>query len=125
MKTLPILFLLLMAGSGWAETPQSMLKNFEANAGPASVQRGEQFFNSRHGREWSCASCHTSRPDKVTEHIVTGKPIQPLAPAANAARFTDLAKSEKWFKRNCKDVASRECSTQEKADILAWLMSIK
>ena len=56
-------------------------------------------------------------------HAATGKTIQPLAPAANAQRFTDTAKVEKWFRRNCNDVVGRECSAQEKADILAWLSS--
>lgn len=102
-----------------------MLQGYEASSGKASVQRGEQFFTSKHGREWSCASCHTATPNKTTEHILTGKSIEPLAPSANAKRFSDLAKSEKWFKRNCKDVLSRECSAQEKADVIGWLLTIK
>jgi hypothetical protein len=48
-----------------------------------------------------------------------------LAPAFNAKAFTDTAKVDKWFKRNCKDVLSRECSAQEKADVLAYLINIK
>ncbi|MFZ6749211.1 DUF1924 domain-containing protein [Undibacterium sp. Ren11W] len=109
----------------WADSPVDMQKSYEALSGKASAVRGEQFFNSKHGKEWSCASCHTTQPNKVTEHIVTGKKIEPLAPAANINRFTDAAKSEKWFKRNCKDVLSRECSAQEKADVIAWLLTIK
>ena len=108
-----------------ADSPADMQKSYEAASGKASVARGEQFFNNKHGKEWSCASCHTAQPNKVTEHIVTGKKIEPLAPAANLNRFTDAAKSEKWFKRNCKDVLSRECSAQEKADVIAWLLTIK
>jgi hypothetical protein len=56
---------------------------------------------------------------------VTGKSIEALAPSANANRFTDTSKTEKWFKRNCKDVFSRECTAQEKADIVAWLLTVK
>ena len=48
-----------------------------------------------------------------------------MAPAVNAERFTDLAKTEKWFRRNCKDVVGRECQANEKADVLAWLMTLK
>jgi cytochrome c553 len=109
----------------WAASPQDTLQQYEASSGPASAQRGQQFFTSKHGREWSCASCHSAVPNKTTQHIVTGKTILPLAPAANDKRFTDAAKSEKWFKRNCKDVLARECTSQEKVDIIAWLLTIK
>ncbi|MBX9935628.1 MAG: DUF1924 domain-containing protein, partial [Burkholderiaceae bacterium] len=55
----------------------------------------------------------------------TGKTIAPLAPAFNPERFTDTAKADKWFRRNCKDVLSRECTAAEKADVLAWLVQLK
>jgi hypothetical protein len=29
------------------------------------------------------------------------------------------------FRRNCKDVLNHECSPGEKADLLAWLISLK
>ncbi|MCX7177296.1 MAG: DUF1924 domain-containing protein, partial [Proteobacteria bacterium] len=45
--------------------------------------------------------------------------------AANAARFTDPAKVEKWFGRNCEDVLERACSAAEKADFIHWLLTIK
>ena len=51
--------------------------------------------------------------------------IEPLAPAFNAERFTDQAKVDKWLRRNCKDVFSRECTAPEKADVLAYLLSLK
>jgi mono/diheme cytochrome c family protein len=90
-----------------------------------SAQRGQQFFRSTHGGEWSCASCHTENPAAAGRHARTGKVIQPLAPAANPARFTDPAKVDKWFKRNCNDVLSRPCTAQEKGDVLTWLLQIK
>ncbi|HET6787981.1 MAG TPA: DUF1924 domain-containing protein, partial [Aquabacterium sp.] len=55
----------------------------------------------------------------------TNKVIGALAPAANTERFTNPSKVEKWFRRNCKDVLSRECSAAEKADVLAWLITLK
>ena len=125
MKKYLFPLVLLIANAAWAVSPSEMLQSYEASSGKASAQRGEQFFTGKHGKDWSCASCHTATPNKTTEHIVTGKSIEPLAPAANAKRFTDLAKSEKWFKRNCKDVLSRECNAQEKADVIAWLLTIK
>lgn len=108
-----------------AITPSELLKSYEAQSGKASPTRGEQFFNAKHGKEWSCASCHENPPNHDTKHIVTGKVIKPLAPSANAARFVDEAKAEKWFKRNCNDVLGLECTAQEKADVLSWLMTVK
>ena len=111
--------------SASAATSSDLLKSYEAQSGKASPPRGEQFFNTKHGKEWSCASCHENPPNHDTKHIVTGKVIKPLAPSANPARFTDEAKTEKWFKRNCNDVLGRECTAQEKADVLSWLMTVK
>jgi len=48
-----------------------------------------------------------------------------LAPAFNPERFVDAAKAEKWFRRNCNDVMARECSAAEKADVIAWLRTLK
>jgi hypothetical protein len=109
-----------------AVTPGELLAGYVAQAGhPASATRGQKFFTTRQGGEWSCASCHTATPAQFGKHASTGKVIRPLAPAANPERFTDLAKAEKWFRRNCKDVAARECSPAEKADVLAWLVSVR
>jgi hypothetical protein len=55
---------------------------------------------------------------------VTGKDIAPLAPAANPKRFTDPAKVEKWFRRNCNDVLHRACTPQEQGDIVAYVRSV-
>ena len=125
IKTLLALSVFVMMGAAHAATPAELLKGYEAQSGKASPARGEQFFNTKHGKEWSCASCHETPPNHDTKHIVTGKVIKPLAPAANPTRFTDDAKVEKWFKRNCNDVLGRECTAQEKADVLSWLMTVK
>ena len=111
--------------SVFAITPQDLLKSYEAQSGKASPSRGEQFFNTKHGKEWSCSSCHENPPNHDTKHIVTGKVIKPLAPSANPTRFTDEAKADKWFKRNCNDVLDRDCTAQEKAEVLSWLMTVK
>ena len=112
-------------GAG-AVTPAEQLAGWVAQAGvPAQAARGQQLFTSKHGKEWSCASCHTAAPTVEGKHVTTNKTIAAMAPAFNAERFTDAAKSEKWFRRNCKDVFGRECSAGEKADVLAWLMSLK
>lgn len=106
-------------------TPAAQLQRFETAAGtPGNVPKGQAFFNARHGGEWSCSSCHGAQPGQEGKHASTGKKIAPLAPGFNPRAFTDSAKVDKWFRRNCKDVLSRECSATEKADVLAYLISI-
>lgn len=115
-----------MVSLAQAATPVEQLAGYEAQAGAAAQPaRGQQFFTSRHGQEWSCASCHASMPGAQGRHASTGKTIAPLAPAFNPQRFTDEAKTEKWFKRNCNDVLGRACTAGEKADVLAWLLTLK
>ena len=125
MKVLLFILSLGISGLAHATTPQELLKSYESQSSKASPAKGEQFFNAKHGKEWSCASCHENPPNHETKHIVTGKVIKPLSPNANPVRFTDEAKVDKWFKRNCNDVLGRECTAQEKADVLSWLMTVK
>lgn len=120
-----ILAATVASASVWASTPAEQLAALTSQAGrPANPSAGQAFFNATHGREWSCASCHGAQPTKATQHASTGKTIQALAPGANPERFTDPAKTEKWFRRNCNDVLARACSAAEKADILAWLIGL-
>lgn len=88
-------------------------------------EKGKAFFTTNHGKEWSCSSCHGNPPTTQGKHASTNKPIDPLAPSINPDAFTDQAKSDKWFRRNCNDVLGRECQAQEKADVLAYLISLK
>jgi len=121
-------FALLLFASlqAMAATPAELLAGYTAQAGqPANAAKGEAFFKASHGQEWQCTSCHGKSPMMGGRHASTDKAIEPLAPAANAKRFTDSAKVEKWFRRNCKDVLARECSAVEKADVLAWLISLR
>jgi hypothetical protein len=109
-----------------AATAAEQLAGYTAQAGaPANAARGKTFFDTPHGKEWHCGSCHGAVPTQPGKHASTGKAIGALAPAANPERFTDTAKTEKWFRRNCNDVLGRECSAGEKADVLAWLMTLK
>jgi mono/diheme cytochrome c family protein len=122
----------LGAVSAVAATAADQRKRFESEARAASPafdgfspRRGEAFFKATHGAEWSCASCHTASPLAPGKHARTGKPIAPLAPAANAERFTDAATVDKWFRRNCNDVVGRACTAQEKGDVMQYLMSLE
>jgi hypothetical protein len=125
---------LILAGAGGAtaQTPAEIASGYAAAAlreapefNGFSAKRGEAFFQSTHGGEWSCASCHTRNPLASGRHAKTAKSIAPLAPAANADRFTSLATVDKWFRRNCNDVVGRVCTTLEKGDVLAYLMQQK
>jgi hypothetical protein len=123
----------ILAGGGEAfgTSPLDIQRALEADARQSAsgftgflAARGERFFNARHGGEWTCATCHTSDPRRPGRHAVTGKVVEPLAPAVNPDRFTDPARVEKWFRRNCNDVLGRTCTPLEKGDVLAWLLSL-
>ena len=122
---------LLMVNPVMAQTPAEILTSIKqaATSTPGfqgfSVARGESFFKSTHGNDWSCSTCHTNNPTENGKHAKTGKLIQPMATSTNLERFTDAAKVDKWFKRNCNDVVGRACTPQEKGDVLSYLMSFK
>jgi mono/diheme cytochrome c family protein len=111
-----------------ADTPAQILARLQADAGgAASVERGRQLYHGKFPGEKaeSCSSCHTANPKEGGRHVRTNKAIEPLAPSANPERFTDMAKVEKWFKRNCNEVLNRACTPQEKADFAAYVLSVK
>ena len=91
------------------------------------AKRGEEIFTSKHmgkkGKEISCTSCHGIDLNKSSENIFTGKIIEPLSPKANPKRFTDLAETEKWLKRNFNDVYNREGTALEKGNVLTYIIS--
>ncbi|MDK9725619.1 MAG: DUF1924 domain-containing protein [Sterolibacteriaceae bacterium MAG5] len=130
MKHPLALLALLAATAAGAETPRGLLDTYAAEAASrtpgfqASARRGADFFGRRFGvseKMPACVSCHTEDPAQAGRHAITGKDIKPLAPRANPARFTDAAKAEKWFGRNCGEVVGRPCSAAEKADLLRFL----
>lgn len=112
----------------WAATPASILQSYEAEAGAkGSIERGQTLFMSQHtgGKPDtpSCTTCHTTNLKGSGETRV-GKTIDPMAVSANPERLTDPDFTAKWFRRNCKSVLGRECTAQEKADVIAYLMSL-
>jgi len=121
----------LAAQPAFAESPNEILASIQKEAADTpglqefSAARGESFFKTKHGNEWSCSSCHTENPAAPGKHAKTGKVIHPMAPSANAERFTDPKKVAKWFKRNCNDVLDRVCTPQEKGDVLAYLLTVQ
>ncbi|MBM3392875.1 MAG: DUF1924 domain-containing protein [Betaproteobacteria bacterium] len=125
-----LLALLAAATAAAAATPRELADAYAAEAArqspgfKPSPQRGAGFYATRFAvsdKMPACTSCHTDSPAQPGQHAVTGKAIKPLAPRAEAARFTDPAKVEKWFRRNCTEVLGRECSAAEKADFIRFV----
>jgi hypothetical protein len=134
MKTLPALCLLLASLASHAETPQQILQRYANEASgqqpgfSPSAKRGEALFHQRFAiseKMPRCSSCHTEQPANTGQHVATGKAIRPLAVAANPERFSDQAKVEKWFGRNCKEVVGRACTPGEKADFVAYMSEVR
>ena len=138
IRTIHVFILLFAAVAGLAslsasaQTPDEILTAIKTEAKHSnaafkgfSAERGAVFFKQKHANELSCAACHTENPAMSGKHTKTGKIIKALAPAANAERFTDSAKVEKWFKRNCNDVLDRVCTPQEKGDVITYLLTVK
>lgn len=132
MKTLLAAFALLLAMPVFAADPvldpiTAAARQADAAFTGFSAPRGEQLFRGRHAgaQEESCTSCHTVDARKPGRHATTGKVIEPLAPVDNPKRFSDAAKVEKWFRRNCREVLARECTALEKGDFVTYMRSVK
>jgi Domain of unknown function (DUF1924) len=111
-----------------AATPAELMAAYAAKTGSApSAERGAKLFASKNkgGAFDSCTDCHTDQPTQKGRDQAAEKPLAPLAPAANPRRLTDAVKVENAFRLNCKDTLNRECTAQEKADIISWLISLK
>ena len=129
MKALFLIPVALAAAPALAgdTSPAALMERYAAEAGTTpSAERGAAFFLAEHGggepETPSCATCHTADPTRAGK-TRAGKAIEPLAPSANPARFTEVAQVEKWLGRNCRSVLGRECAPGEKADVIAWLTS--
>ena len=89
------------------------------------VKRGQALWAKKYpgkdGKDRQCTTCHGKDLTKNGKHARSGKTIKPMAPSVNKKRFTKMKKIKKWFKRNCKWTVGRECTNQEKGDILKFL----
>ncbi len=116
-----------------------------------SAARGEKLYHEKgiiRGLGFvTCASCHLPDPREMIIahqskilcracHVINDeehpnpkkakvRKIQPLAPSANAKRLTDPRTVEDFLRVNCTLVFKRECTAQEKGDVLVWLGGIK
>jgi hypothetical protein len=116
-----------------------------------SAERGEAFYFEPHqvkgAGKWSCASCHlkdarysvlahkTDIPCRTCHVINDGehpdpkhakkRHIEPFAPSANPKRLSNPRYVETFLKLNCLLLLTRECTTLEKGDVIAYLMTIE
>lgn len=125
---------LLPVGTAEAAPPASaVLSQYEARAHQEDpsfkgfdASRGRALYSEEHpGKNGnvSCVTCHTEDARREGRSPV-GKIIEPLAPSANPQRFTDIAKADKWFDRNCKQVLGRTCTARERGDFLTYLFTM-
>ncbi|WP_421994472.1 DUF1924 domain-containing protein [Reyranella sp.] len=94
-------------------------------AGAFSAGRGEALFRGRwaggDARTPSCTACHTADPRQPGRNAKTGRPIGPVAVSVNPQRFTDPARVEKQFARDCHSVLGRACTPLEKGDYITFM----
>jgi len=95
-------------------------------AGAPNPASGEKMFNTVFGTGKpdtpGCTTCHGKDPHQSGQ-TRTGKSIDPMAVSKTPDRFTDKAKVDKWFLRNCQGVIGRECTAQEKVDFISFMMT--
>jgi len=80
-----------------------------------------QFTVNSQSDKRSCSSCHSDNLKNQGKHLRTGKDIKSMAPSVNPLSLSNTRKIKKWFKRNCKWTMGRECTAQEKADLLSFI----
>jgi hypothetical protein len=138
MKThrhlISIIVLACTLGPATADGSPKSLLDFYANEAKASdlgfsgfsAERGEHLFRTHFSTGKpdtpSCTTCHTADPTKPGQ-TRAGKDIEPMAASANPKRYSDQAKTEKWFGRNCNNVLGRECTAKEKGEFITFMLS--
>ncbi|MCW8853060.1 MAG: DUF1924 domain-containing protein [Gammaproteobacteria bacterium] len=131
MKILIIISAVLITHSNMALAENTVINKLlgdyqSQGASTGQALAGEQLWNQTFAgkppfTKRSCASCHTRKLSNEGKHARTGKALKPMAPSVNPQSLTDVKKITKWFKRNCKWTLGRECTVQEKSDILSFI----
>jgi hypothetical protein len=104
-----------------SEASDNLIKEYQkAGAGPFSEKNGQSLWEKKVDKR-SCTNCHSMSVKNIGKHQRTNKEIKPMAPSVNPERLTEEKKIKKWLVRNCKWTFKRECTPQEKGDILTWL----
>src|SRR3989339_355400 len=100
-----------------------MNKRFTLHSASGRHSTDLHHFTSGKADSPSCTSCHGTSPLAAGKNA-TGKVIEAVAVSVTPTRYTDPAKVEKWFKRNCNEVIGRECTVTEKGDWLSYVISL-
>jgi len=121
-----IAMLLSTASSAGPREDQLAQYAAAANSAGFSAARGQtlhtQNFAGGKPDTPACTSCH-GKDVRSAGRTLTGKTIEAVAVSVTATRYTDPAKVEKWFKRNCNEVLGRACTPQEKGDWLTYMIA--
>ena len=81
------------------------LERWSAQAGaPGQPERGRAFFTTPHGGEWSCGFVPRQSADGEGQAREHRQGDRPARTGLQPGTFTDSAKVDKWFRRNCIDV---------------------
>lgn len=118
---------MILSAASLAGPREDLLAQYAAAAKSAgfSAARGQalhtQNFSGGKPDTPSCTTCH-GKDTRGAGRTLAGKTIEPVAVSAVPTRYTDPAKLEKWFKRNCTEVLGRECTPQEKGDWLTFVI---
>lgn len=130
MNTRLILFLACLGAAPLAAAadaiPQSLDDYRAAGATQFSAERGaalwrQEVIDAKSGQARACTTCHGDDLHQAGKHARTSKPIAPMVPSAANERLQERRKIAKWFLRNCKWTWGRECTPQERGDILAYI----
>ena len=80
----------------------------------------------RHRTKVLCRACHVIND---SEHVdpanAKKRELEAFAPVANPRRFADPEVVEQWFNLNCRYILQRQCTTMEKGNLVAWLLSLE
>lgn len=130
MKPLTLTLALLASATtfaaGGSALPGLLAGYQAAGAGAFDADRGAALWVAEQpapdgGPARSCASCHPADVRQAGRHVRTGEGIEALSPSVVPTRLSDPAEVEKWLGRNCKWTFGRECSPQEKGDLLSFI----
>lgn len=129
LKTWALALCLMLPFAGEAGI-NDMIQNYNPGGKLSfSADRGKELWfkkniSSEDGKERDCTTCHGKDLTRPGKHAKSGKVIDPMALSVNKDRFTDPKKIEKWLTRNCKWTYGRECTNQEKGDLLTYLSTL-
>jgi len=130
IATFSLLSMFLFSNDANAENLLDHYQQLAQDEDPAfsgfSAERGQAFFLKQHStgkpETPACTTCHTKDATQPGQ-TRAGKTIAPLALSVSPERYSDLRKTEKWFRRNCNSVLGRSCTALEKGDFLTFMIT--